>query len=145
MACVPIAVWGRSLIVDDEVHFKRSGTKVRILSKHGRIALGLLRSETDDGIPDYWVSESFKPGNVGFPATEWTQWLGYLDEGGDPDEFSTRNCLENMGFEFSFIRREMRDKTFAIWTIPYGAIFYPLTLLSAWLLLSKLRKNVTSN
>ena len=128
IACVLAAGWVKSAAFNDLIIFP-IGQDLRfgVVSNRGRIAL--VRHDWHENAPTlrtYWFSASFAehPDAVFILDHEELQWLLRLGA------FGIRQRLTS-SFTVSLIQ------------LPYWSIVIPLTLLSAWLLLSKPRTKTT--
>lgn len=121
LACVFTAGWVRSFTTLDGLFFNPGPTRLMLFSTVGKLSLAIRINGELKHEPFYWLRRPPAPAAHRLPD--------------DPFEgpFSTRWSL--FGFEF----KEMARLPYPIWTVPYWSIVLPLTLLSAWLLLSKPR------
>jgi hypothetical protein len=134
LACVFAAGWVRSLSFDDDIRLPNSlRTTYFIGSADGR----LLCSR--------WSDLTAKDISVG----GWKYHSEPRDTMSPEDRFRQNEnpiIFEWCGFCSALFKSTKSPRRFQIWLIPYWSIVIPLTLLSAWLLISKPRvKKIESN
>lgn len=131
MACVLAAGWVRSLFVQDAVNVciaKQLRLTVISVSRHLIIAMACI--ETDAAIP-----ASFRESET----VNWKQWSQTFAN------FEVTRPISDQGFstdddKFGDPNTDISDEWYQL---PYWSLVIPLTLLSAWLLLSKPRSAKT--
>lgn len=126
MSCVCMAAWVRSLSTKDEVSLRQNiGVTHHLISNHSRFAWKTVT--IDDP-----VSTNFL---ITFYFSELAKDDGFCFYRGPDPQWIWRR--EWCGFEFGEFRPNGPPWTEEIWVIPYWSVVVPLTLISAWLLLSK--------
>ena len=124
MACVFAVGWVRSLTVNESINLSSDNfTLHTIYSGESILSWETWRSDTEfdpEGFPNFYETHNI------------------LTRNPPPYEHEIRF----FGFRFAEDRVSLDTR---IWEIPYWSIVLPLTLLSAWLLLSKPRRKLISN
>ena len=131
MACVLTVGWMRSSLVEDVLVIPQRESHLTIVSVQGQLgSLIMAEGYFEKGLK--WISADVAKfgGEDVFDAVlgidtarpQWT-WLGFR---------------VGAGRTFGFVGG-VEDR-FEFWIVPYWSLVLPLTLLSAWLILGKIRK-----
>lgn len=134
MACAFMGAWSRSVGIWDDIWFTAFGMRTFVISKCGSIGwCGHFIWEPVDPDPHGWQAQSIEVGtSTDVPIRQsLSDCLGV-----DVDaQFSWNGFAFSRHFEFN-----NPDRLYChMGLIPYWSIVLPLTLLSAWLLLSEPR------
>jgi hypothetical protein len=136
LACVFAAGWARSQGYDDELDFWTGPHQTHSLNSSPTGICWMKRSNLPPDVP-------MTTGRCGLVAFQsWHVGPGPFSDVPDPFRWSTPQWqFSAMGFHFAESTINPPDYgNLRIWIIPYWSIVIPMTLLSAWLLLSKVRK-----
>jgi hypothetical protein len=137
LACVFMAGWLRSATIRDDVMIAGENVRHALAS-----STGLLRWARHTGIKNTdQKNDARQILNAGRPLIEWNSAGDFQKD--DNDSF-WKHCTNEWrhgwgGFDFGAGTHKRWNCHIERWAIPYWSIVIPLTLLSAWLLLSKPR------
>lgn len=120
LTCMFAAAWIRSLCVNEAIMYRSDKNTLHDIRSFGG---GLIWMTTHEGESKIIASnqyQTFKESRFRNPFESNRIW--------------SHNIL---GFEFGELRPSVRGMSVGVWVIRYSTFTIPLTLLSAWLLLSK--------
>ena len=125
MALMFTGGWIRSLSVDDSINFPS-----------GKSTFHTISSDQNDLIWMAWSGPDFVPDR--FPGF----YESYVPLHSNNDPFGGNHPERDWhAFGFRFAESPSDTLAFRVWMVPYWSIVLPLTLLSAWLLLTKSRSS----
>ncbi|WP_373653509.1 hypothetical protein [Schlesneria sp. DSM 10557] len=130
ISCALMVGWIRSLVIIDEIGFNRENSYQRLVLMMGGIVWVREVPGPPAGIHDGWLCGRLPPRFRSYATVD----------GWDSSYLLDLPMREMAAGGFIYGRSQTDDYDLRVWIVPYWSIVFPLTLLSAWLLIGKPRK-----